>query len=136
MDATAHRIIHQARSMLVDDLGGCAIVPKDADRETIARAMGHGFNADQAEQLLSVCSQLMALMLDDPAPPECQNCATPLIQHDEHGLLGRPGRPRRFCSDACRQADYRDRHPGCPHAIDARNCPDPGGCPDARDALR
>ncbi len=98
MDTTAHRIIHQARSLLVDELGGCRIVPKDADRETIARTMGHGFNADQAEELLSICSQLMALMLDDPAPPECQTCATPLIQPAT-------GRPRRFCSPACRQAD-------------------------------
>ncbi len=98
MDTTAHRIIHQARSMLVDELGGCTIVPRDADRETIARTMGHGFNADQAEQLVHICSQLMSLMLDDPAPPECGNCAEPLIQ-------AHTGRPRRYCSDACRQQD-------------------------------
>jgi hypothetical protein len=25
--------------------------------------------------------------------------------------------------------------PGCAHALDARNCAEPGGCPDAQDAL-
>jgi len=104
MDTTAHRIIHQARSMLVDELGGAKIVHRDDDAETIARKRGHGFNVDQVERLDSICSQLMALMLDDPAPPECQTCATPLIQPAT-------GRPRRFCSNACRQADYRDREP-------------------------
>ncbi len=112
MDTTAHRIIHQARSMLVDELNGCAFVPTDADRDTIARAMGHGFNADQAEQLVSICSQLMSLMLDDPAPPECETCATPITQPAT-------GRPRTYCRDACRQQQARLRR--IQSAIDARN---------------
>jgi endogenous inhibitor of DNA gyrase (YacG/DUF329 family) len=41
-------------------------------------------------------------MVDDPNPPECVRCATALIKPDT-------GRPRRFCSDACRQDDYRER---------------------------
>ncbi len=37
-------------------------------------------------------------------------------------------------------AEYAEDAPppevlGCPHALDAHNCPDPGGCPDARDAI-
>jgi hypothetical protein len=32
---------------------------------------------------------------------------------------------------------HAPRRPGCAHALDARNCAEPGGgCPDARDALR
>jgi hypothetical protein len=131
MDTTAHRIIKHARDMLVDDLGGCQIVSRDATWPEIAAAMGHGFNAEQAQALVDVTNRLWNLMMDDPAPPDCQNCCTPLTQ-------ARTGRPRRFCSDACRSADARARsRPGCAHALDARNCAEPGGgCPDARDALR
>ncbi len=102
MDTTAHRIIKHARDMLVDDLGGCQIVSRDATWPEIAAAMGHGFNAEQAHALVDVTNRLWNLMMDDPAPPECQNCCTPLTQ-------ARTGRPRRFCSDACRQQDARAR---------------------------
>ncbi len=102
MDTTAHRIIKHARDMLVDDLGGCQIVSRDATWPEIAAAMGHGFNAEQAQALVDVTNQLWRLMMDDPAPPECQNCCTPLTQ-------ARTGRPRRFCSDACRSSDARAR---------------------------
>jgi endogenous inhibitor of DNA gyrase (YacG/DUF329 family) len=44
-------------------------------------------------------------MVDDPNPPECIRCGTALVQPDT-------GRPRRFCSDACRQAEYRERMAG------------------------
>jgi len=104
MDTTAHRIIHQARSLLVDELGGARIVRRDADWGEIAETMGHGVSAEQAQTLIEVTQTLFHLMVTDPYPPECQNCATALIT-------------------------------GCAHAFDARNCPDPGGCPDARDAL-
>jgi hypothetical protein len=100
MDTTAHRIIHQARSLLVDQLGGARIVARDASWHDIADAIGHGLNAEQAQALVEVTQQLFSLMVDDPAPPECQNCAEPLVQ-------ARTGRPRRFCSDACRQQDAR-----------------------------
>jgi hypothetical protein len=102
MDTTAHRIIHQARSLLVDQLGGSMIVHRDDDPATIARKRGHGFNVDQVERLDHICSQLMGLMLDDPAPPECQECATPITQ-------AATGRPRLYCSDACRSAAARAR---------------------------
>lgn len=100
MDTTAHRIIHQARSLLVDKLGGCSIVSRDATWEEIAAAMGHGLSADQAQALVEVTQKLFHLMVTDPSPPECQNCATPLVQAPT-------GRPRRYCSDACRQQDAR-----------------------------
>jgi len=100
MDTTAHRIIHQARSLLVDKLGGARIVSRDADWQEIADTMGHGLNADQAQALVEVTQKLFHLMVTDPAPPECQNCATPLVQAPT-------GRPRRYCTDACRQQDAR-----------------------------
>jgi len=38
-------------------------------------------------------------------PTECENCATP-IARDSYG------RPRQYCSDACRQSAYRFRKSG------------------------
>jgi hypothetical protein len=102
MDTTAHRIIHQARSLLVDRLGGCTVVARDASWEDIAAAMGHGLDAGQAQALVEITQRLYHLMVTDPAPPECQSCATPLVQAPT-------GRPRRFCSDVCRSVDARDR---------------------------
>ena len=100
MDTTAHRIIHQARSLLVDKLGGASIVRRDASWQEIADTMGHGLDADQAQALIEITQKLWHLMVTDPAPPECQNCATALVQAPT-------GRPRRFCSDACRQQTGR-----------------------------
>jgi hypothetical protein len=100
MDNSAHRIIHQARSLLVDKLGGAGIVRRDATWQEIADHIGHGLNADQAQALVEVTQTLFHLMVTDPSPPECQNCATALVQAPT-------GRPRRFCSNACRQEDAR-----------------------------
>jgi hypothetical protein len=100
MDTTAHRIIHQARSLLVDHLGGAGIVRRDATWQEIADSIGHGLDADQAQALIEVTQRLYHLMVTDPSPPECQNCATALVQAPT-------GRPRRYCSDACRQQDAR-----------------------------
>lgn len=105
MDLTAHATIHTARSMLVDRLGGCSILPAGTaldDWPTIARTMGHGLNPDQARDLIEVCSTLMRLMLDDPSPPECAYCAEPLVD---------VATTARYCRNACRQADYRARSP-------------------------
>lgn len=98
MDTTAHRIIKQARDTLVDGLGlGWieAAGPTDAGRK-------HGISASQLDALRTIERELWRLLNDDPAPPECQTCAEPLTQPAT-------GRPRRYCSDACRQADYRSR---------------------------
>jgi len=102
MDTAAHRIIHQARSLLVDKLGGAGIVRPGATWETIAESVGHGLTADQAQALIEIEAKLWQLMVTDPAPPECQNCATALVQAPT-------GRPRRYCSTACRSAHARAR---------------------------
>lgn len=81
MDTAAHRIIKQARDILVDDLLG---YHRDLS-----------LSAEQTEEACRLAEGLWRLMADDPAPPECQECATPLIQ-------AATGRPRRFCSDTCR----------------------------------
>jgi hypothetical protein len=129
MDTTAHRIIHQARSILVDQLGGAGIVRRDATWQEIADHIGHGLDAEQAQALIEVTQRLYHLMASDPSPPECQNCCTPLVTGCAHAFdarncpeiggpcpdardaLAKPktGRPRRFCSDACRQQDARYR---------------------------
>jgi endogenous inhibitor of DNA gyrase (YacG/DUF329 family) len=102
MDATAHRIIKAARDTLIDGLNFLTIVSATATANERAEAAGHGFNVEQFEFLAKITDDLYALMVDDPNPPECVHCGTALIQREI-------GRPRRFCSDACRQADYRDR---------------------------
>lgn len=88
MDTTAHRIIKNARDLLVDGL--------------VIGGHGHGMNEDQKTDLAAVTRLLWGLLDNDPAPPMCENCATPLIQPAT-------GRPRRYCSDACRQQDARAR---------------------------
>jgi hypothetical protein len=102
MDATAHRIIKAARDTLVDGLDFLTIVLTTATVKERAESIGHGLNVEQFELLAKITDDLYALMVDDPNPPECVHCGTTLIQPDT-------GRPRRFCSDACRQADYRER---------------------------
>jgi endogenous inhibitor of DNA gyrase (YacG/DUF329 family) len=102
MDATAHRIIKAARDTLVEGLDFLTIVSATATAMERAEAVGHGLTIEQFMALVKITEDLYALMVDDPNPPECVHCATALIQPDT-------GRPRRFCSDACRQADYRER---------------------------
>jgi hypothetical protein len=102
MDAPAHRIIKAARDTLVDGLDFVTIVSATATARERAESVGHGLNVEQFEVLAKIIHDLYALVVDDPNPPECVHCGTALIQPDT-------GRPRRFCSDACRQADYRDR---------------------------
>ena len=90
MDSTAHRTIKQARDLLVDTFGlglrsPCRLV---------------SVSPEQRSALEVIAEQLWQLLTEDPAPPECAECATPLTQPVT-------GRPRRFCSDACRQASHR-----------------------------
>jgi hypothetical protein len=96
MDTTAHRIIKHARDTLVDGLqlglNGLGQKPDDP--------WAHGLNDDQVAELDRIIWDLWDLLGKDPSPPECQNCAEPLVQP-------KTGRPRRFCSDACRQQDAR-----------------------------
>jgi len=88
MDITAHRNLVRLRSELVD-----SFLP--------ARAIdARGLDASQVHAVQQIADALWRLMNDDPSPPECQTCATPIAQ-------GPTGRPRRYCSDACRQQDAR-----------------------------
>jgi endogenous inhibitor of DNA gyrase (YacG/DUF329 family) len=105
MDTTAHRIIKQARDTLVDGLSFSTIVPATATAKERAKSIGHGLSVEQFEALVKITEDLYSLMVDDPNPPECVHCGTALVQPDT-------GRPRRFCSDACRQAEYRERIAG------------------------
>lgn len=54
---------------------------------------------DAATELRAVIEQAWA---DRDDPSECENCATPIARDNF-------GRPRKFCSDACRQSAYRAR---------------------------
>ena len=89
MDTTAHRILKNARVLLVDGLAN--------------DATPHGLSDEQKLQLYAITRRLWELIDNDPAPPDCQECATPIEQPAT-------GRPRRFCGDACRQrnAYYAD----------------------------
>jgi len=89
MDTSAHRTLKTARDQLTELL-------------TFTGQLQHRLSEEQVDDLMAVTRQLWRLMNDDPSPPECQNCATGLTQ-------GPTGRPRRFCSDACRSADARAR---------------------------
>jgi hypothetical protein len=94
MDTTAHRIIKNARDTLVDGLRlGLNDLGHHPDWPDV---WAHGMTTEQAIRLDKIVWQLWDLMDNDPAPPECQECAEPLTQPAT-------GRPRRFCSDACRQ---------------------------------
>lgn len=91
MDTTAHRSITAARDALINTFGlGCH------------RPEKHGIDAQQRATIDAAAFALNSLLMEDPAPPECETCATPLTQPAT-------GRPRRFCSTACRSADYRAR---------------------------
>lgn len=96
MDSAAHRIMKNARDLLVDGL-----LVNSWGRQV---AIPHGMTEDQWNEVVAVADRLWRLIVDDPAPPACMTCATALVQPAT-------GRPRRYCSAACRQADYRDRQP-------------------------
>lgn len=100
MDAAAHRIIKQARDLLVD---GLRLGLNDiAHVNSPPVPYPHGLDTDQARELDRIVWQLWDIMGNDPAPPECAHCGDPITQP-------RTGRPRRFCNDACKAADYRAR---------------------------
>ncbi len=89
MDSTAHRLIQNAHDSLTAGLH---------DR------LGRGLTIDQEDSLNHVLWTLWNLISKDPDPPACPTCCTPLIQPTT-------GRPKIFCSDACRQQQARvDAH--------------------------
>lgn len=96
MDDAAHRAIKHARDTLVEGLGLSLLGPVQG------QSYAHGLDVDQAAQLERIADDLYTLMLEDPAPPECAYCSSPITQPAT-------GRPRRFCDDRCKAADYRAR---------------------------
>jgi len=96
MDTTAHRTLKATRDNLVETfrLGLLDLAHRPE------HGWPHGVNQDQAAEIDSIVWRLWDLMTNDPTPPECQNCATGITQPTI-------GRPRRYCSDACRQQDAR-----------------------------
>jgi recombinational DNA repair protein RecR len=92
MDTEAHRILKRARDDLVEGfrLGLIGIGPRTGE------GLAHGMTEEQESLIDGIIWQLWDVMDNDPSPPDCQECATPIEQPAT-------GRPRRFCSDACRQ---------------------------------
>lgn len=103
MDVVAHRIISQARALLVDELRLGSNGPGQDSAPRVPHP--HGLDDDQARQLDRIARELWEVMSSDPAPPECAHCASPIAQP-------LTGRPRKFCDDACKAADYRARRAG------------------------
>ncbi len=87
MDTTAHRVIQRAREMMVDTLNLNMIIDQEPN---------HGLSREQQEKLRLVCFDLLSVMLDDPAPPNCIECDAEISQPAT-------GRPRQFCGVQCRQ---------------------------------
>jgi hypothetical protein len=94
MDTTAHRILKHARDSLVDGLRlGLNDLVHHPDWPEV---WAHGMTTEQAVKIDKIVWDLWDVMDNDPSPPDCQECATPIEQPAT-------GRPRRFCGDACRQ---------------------------------
>jgi len=98
MDTEAHRILKRARDGLVEGfrLGLMGIGPRTGEE------LAHEMTEEQESLIDGIIWQLWDVMENDPYPPDCQECATLLPR----GVLERGaimGRPKRFCSDACRQ---------------------------------
>lgn len=110
MDSQQHRLIKEARDTLVDGFGLFRTVKKSTPPADIAADLG--LDELQLRQLSQVAQTLWELMLDDPYPPACLECGQSLPTPAVPRLWGQSlskGRPRQYCSDACRQAAYRDR---------------------------
>ncbi len=73
-----------------------------AARLTLLDALGDRLDLWQTADVARIVCELDRLVLDDPSPPACQTCATRITQPAT-------GRPRTYCTDACRQQDRRRR---------------------------
>lgn len=113
MDALAHRVLKAARDQIVDGLQLYATVPASATPVEIAAGLPGNLGTAQFQEICEITERLWSLMLDDPFPPECQHCGETLAgQSSRASLFEEPqtsGRPRRYCSDKCRQGAYRER---------------------------
>jgi len=113
MDVLAHRILKAARDQIVDGLQLWATVSAGATPAEIAAGLPGNLSTEQFQEICAITERLWSLMIDDPFPPECQYCEEPLAgQSSRSSLFEEPqttGRPRRYCSDKCRTAAYRER---------------------------
>ena len=113
MNSLAHRTIKAARDELVEGFQLFAVYPKGTSVNDMADQAPGQLTVSQFQELCEITQRLRALMTDDPYPPECQVCGEPLpaLSTAHFAGWGSPlGRPRKFCSNKCRQADYRERH--------------------------
>ena len=113
VNSLQHRTVKEARDALVDVFGLDRVVKKATPVEELAAHV----NLDTAQywEVCDLAERMWRLMVDDPYPPQCAECAEPLPTPAVPRLMGgtlRPGRPRQYCSDACRQAAYRARRSG------------------------
>lgn len=103
MDTSTYRTIDRARDLLLDGLGLSAVVSVRGTAAEKAAAVGHGLSADQVTALLRVTEVLWDVLVDDVAPSRCGHCGTRIDP------MPATGRPKRFCSNGCREAAAAER---------------------------
>ncbi len=74
----------------------------NAARLTLLDALEDRLDVWQTAAVARMVEDLARLVAEDPAPPACLACASRLVQPAT-------GRPRAYCSDACRQQAARSR---------------------------
>lgn len=96
MNTNDVRAITSARNILVDhfQVGLHQLAPGTSS---------HACTPEQLAAIDKVTWDLWNLVVDDPYPARCVECDVPLPPAPA------TGRPRRYCSDRCRQAAWRDR---------------------------
>lgn len=110
MNTSQQRSLKQARDMLVSGFTLDRVGPTTKTRKEWAAEIG--LDEAQFKEVCEIAQRIWDLMLDDPYPPDCTVCGDPLPNSTAPTLFRdavKPGRPRLYCSDKCRQAAYRDR---------------------------
>lgn len=104
MDTFARNVINQARDLLDSKFRLSAIIeaPSVEQRIAVATVVGHGIDSDELQSLSAIFRELTSLLDGDTTLGRCLHCGSFTIQVGS-------GRQRVYCSDACRQADYRKR---------------------------
>ena len=103
---------------MVDGLQLYAIFPKSATPAEMASQLPGDFTTEQFQALCRISEELWSLMESDPFPPECQVCGEPLPRLEPTLFRQSSGRPRRYCSDTCRQTAWRERQAAAEGAED------------------
>jgi hypothetical protein len=120
MNSSAHKMIKAARDELVEGFQLFAVYPKNTSINEMADLSPGQLTVSQFQELCEITQRLWSLMTDDPYAPECQVCGEPLpaLTTAHFAGWGSPlGRPRKYCSNKCRQADYRERHAQEPNEL-------------------